>query len=180
MACIHNVFDCQTGRRPGGAVCVVGQDVCLIIDVPVAVVIFLFYHLGMKHLSDADIEHMADMDFSPDTRAVNRAVRARLRLAQLIPSSPPAVSKHAVLDLHYKTQEQAWSEIMRLAASGVRSADIITGASGILKIKFQQWATDSILAPYIISIRPINNGSFFVRFRRAVVDPGADLTGPRL
>lgn len=133
----------------------------------------------MKQLSDADIDRMADAEFAPDAHATNRSVRAQLRLGRLIPSSPLPPPKHVVLDLHHKTQEQAWHEIMHVAQSGVRTANIITGASGILKIKFQQWATDSILAPYIISIRPINNGSFFVRFRRATCALGADWNGRR-
>jgi hypothetical protein len=70
------------------------------------------------------------------------------------------------LDLHQLTEEQAWEQIMTLAQSGTRTANIITGASGILKIKFQQWAKDSILTPYIISFSPINNGSFHVKFKR--------------
>ncbi len=56
--------------------------------------------------------------------------------------------------------------IMDVAQSGARTATIITGASGILKIKFQQWARDSLLTPYIIQWEPINNGSFSVKFRK--------------
>ena len=59
---------------------------------------------------------------------------------------------------------------MELATSGVRDATIITGASGILKIKFQQWARDSILAPYIVSWHALNNGSFAVKFRKRRAD----------
>ncbi|MEE1110891.1 MAG: Smr/MutS family protein, partial [Alphaproteobacteria bacterium] len=72
----------------------------------------------------------------------------------------------AVLDLHQLTEEQAWTAILDLAKSGTRNATIITGASGILKIKFQQWASDSVLSPYIISFTPINNGSFSVKFKK--------------
>ena len=65
-----------------------------------------------------------------------------------------------------KTIEQSWNEIMELATSGVKNAKIITGASGILRIKFQEWVRDSLLSPYIVSCAPINNGSFAVKFRK--------------
>ena len=120
----------------------------------------------MKKLTDVDIAQMANEKFDPDVRAVNRAIRAQLKLGQLIPAPCPAAPTHVVLDLHQKTEEQAWNEIMNLATSGARTANIITGASGILKIKFTQWVRDSLLSPYILETRPINNGSFFVRFRR--------------
>ena len=120
----------------------------------------------MKRLSDSDIERMADGEFSPNHDIVRRGVRAELKLSELIPAKTESLPKHVVLDLHHKTEEQAWNEIMRLATSGVRNATIITGASGILKIKFQQWARDSLLSPYIISALPLNNGSFAVKFKR--------------
>lgn len=120
----------------------------------------------MKRLSDSDIERMADGEFSPNHDIVRRGVRAELKLSELIPAKTESLPKHVVLDLHHKTEEQAWNEIMRLATSGVRNATIITGASGILKIKFQQWAQESLLSPYIISVSPLNNGSFAVKFRR--------------
>ncbi|MBD5388685.1 Smr/MutS family protein [bacterium] len=124
------------------------------------------YDGGMKQLSDADIQKMADAPFAPDTRAVNRSVRRQLRLGQLIPPPAPPVPRVARLDLHRRTEEQAWAAINALATSGVRRAVIITGASGILKIKFQQWVTASTLADRIVSCTPINNGSFDVQFRR--------------
>ena len=120
----------------------------------------------MKRLSDSDIERMADGEFSPNHDIVRRGVRAELKLSELIPAKTESLPKHVVLDLHHKTEEQAWNEIMRLAASGVRNATLITGASGILKIKFQQWAQESLLSPYIISVSPLNNGSFAVKFKR--------------
>lgn len=120
----------------------------------------------MKRLSDADIEQMAGAEFAPDLRSVNKSVRAQLRLRRLVGEEDTPVPEHAVIDLHQHTEEQAWNKIINLVTSGVRTAVIITGASGILKIKFQQWARDSILAPYILSWEPVNNGSFAVRFRR--------------
>lgn len=120
----------------------------------------------MKRLSDSDIERMANDEFSPNHDIVRRGVRAGLKLSELIPAKTESLPKHVVLDLHHKTEEQAWNEIMRLAKSGVRNATIITGASGILKIKFQQWAQESLLSPYIISALPLNNGSFAVKFKR--------------
>lgn len=120
----------------------------------------------MKHLSDTDIERMIDGEFIPDTRNTQRSVRAQLHLSALMPNDDTYIPEHAILDLHQLTEEQAWNAILELAKSGVRNATIITGASGILKIKFQQWASDSVLSPYIISFAPINNGSFSVKFKK--------------
>ena len=120
----------------------------------------------MKHLSESDIEKMACADFVPDATSVRRVVRAELRLGELVPKPRAPHPKHAVIDLHKKTEDQAWNEIMELATSGVRDATIITGASGILKIKFQQWARDSLLSPYIVSVVPLNNGRFAVKFKK--------------
>lgn len=120
----------------------------------------------MKRLTDEDIEKMTATEFTPDTRDVRRAVREQLKLGQLIPHDDDPAADYAILDLHTKTEQESWDAIMALATSGVRTATIITGASGILKIKFQQWARDSVLSPYIQETHPINNGSFFVRFRR--------------
>ena len=71
-----------------------------------------------------------------------------------------------MIQFHQQTEQQAWDVIMIAAQSGARTATVITGASGILKIKFQQWVDDSLLTPYIISCEPLNNGSFYVRFRK--------------
>ena len=120
----------------------------------------------MKQLTDTDIAQMIGDEVPHDDTQTRRSVRAELRLSQRIPKSPPPIPDHAKLDLHQLTEEQAWDAIMALATSGIRNATIITGASGILKIKFQQWAKKSILAPYIISWSPINNGSFSVRFKK--------------
>ncbi|MDE6250806.1 MAG: hypothetical protein K2M34_04205 [Alphaproteobacteria bacterium] len=119
----------------------------------------------MKHLTDDDIQNMADAKFTPDINDARCAVR-QLHLAQKIPKPVTEVPHHVTLDLHQRTEQESWDAIMEIATSGVRRATIITGASGILKIKFQQWARDSILSPYIISATPLNNGSFDVRFRK--------------
>lgn len=124
----------------------------------------------MKQLSDDDIEKMSDGIFIPDSKNTIKSVRAELKLSTRIPQSSEPLPKRAILDLHQHTEEQAWNEIMELALSGVRNATIITGASGILHVKFQQWATESILSPYIVSATPINNGSFDVKFKRNVAD----------
>lgn len=121
----------------------------------------------MKHLTDTDIEQMISTEFHPNDSATVRAVRQSLHLSTRIPKHTP-IPEHTVLDLHQLTEEQAWNKIMTLAKSGTRTAHIITGASGILKVKFQQWATDSILSPYIVSFSPINNGSFSVKFKRHI------------
>lgn len=119
----------------------------------------------MKKLSDDDILSMAKSEFVPDARAARHSVNRHLRLSDRNISDENApVPKKAVLDLHQLTQDQAWEKILTLAKSGVRRAVIITGASGILKIKFQEWAQESMLSDYIASFSPINNGSFDVVF----------------
>ncbi len=126
----------------------------------------------MKQLSDSDIAQMIGLDFTPDVSAVRNSVRRQLHLSTRIPMPAAPVPKHATLDLHQHTIEDAWEKIMSLATSGVRSATIITGASGVLKQLFPQWATESLLAPYIISYSPVNNGSFSVRFHKIKPDTG--------
>ena len=120
----------------------------------------------MKHLTESDIEQMINTEFIPNTPDTQRSVRRQLHLSTRIPQTDNYIPEHAKLDLHQLTEEQAWNAIMDLAKSGVRNATIITGASGILKIKFQQWAKNSIISPYIISWAPINNGSFAVKFKK--------------
>ena len=118
----------------------------------------------MKQLSDNDILNMIGAEYAPDNDTTKRTVRTELKLSKRIPKPDAPTPEHVVLDLHNKTVEQAWSDIMAVAISGAHSANIITGASGVLHVLFPQWATESVLTPYIIDFRPINNGSFFVRF----------------
>ena len=120
----------------------------------------------MKHLTESDIEQMINTEFIPNISDTQRSVRRQLHLSTRIPQTDNYIPEHAKLDLHQLTEEQAWNAIMDLAKSGVRNATIITGASGILKIKFEQWAKNSIISPYIISWAPINNGSFAVKFKK--------------
>lgn len=120
----------------------------------------------MKQLTDTDIAQMIGDEVTHNDAHTRRMVRAELHLSTRIPAPKQPVPEHAKLDLHQLTEEQAWNAIMDLAQSGVRTATIITGASGILKIKFQQWATNSILTPHIVSWSPINNGSFSVKFKK--------------
>ena len=120
----------------------------------------------MKQLSDEDILNMVGAEYTPDDNATKRAVRTQLRLSERIPAAEAPTPEHIVLDLHNRTIEEAWGDIMSVATSGARSANIITGASGVLHQLFPQWAQESVLTPYIIDFRPINNGSFFVRFHR--------------
>ena len=125
----------------------------------------------MKQLTDLDIEKMADGAFVPDFKRVNRDVPAHPRLGRLIPPDTVPVPRCVRLDLHQKTEQQAWDSIMSLATSGVRDAVIITGASGILHQKFPEWARESLLTPYIVSWSPINNGSFAVKFKKQSLGP---------
>lgn len=119
----------------------------------------------MRHLTDQDIADMIGATFAPDDTCTRKQVRSELKLSQRIPS-PTHTPMHTTLDLHMHTIEQAWGEIMEIAKSGTKTATIITGASGILKIKFQEWVRDSVLSPYIVSCTPLNNGSFAVKFRK--------------
>ena len=120
----------------------------------------------MKQLTERDISEMIGDDFIPDDNHTRKHVRSELHLSTRIPNKAPTVPNHATLDLHQYTEEEAWAAIMELATSGTRTANIITGASGILRRKFPEWATNSILAPYIVSFSPINNGSFSVKFKK--------------
>ncbi|HOY47286.1 MAG TPA: Smr/MutS family protein [Alphaproteobacteria bacterium] len=117
----------------------------------------------MKQLTDFDLEQMTNGNFTPDDVTVKKQVRHELKLSQLIPEQPKPVPKKIILDLHQKTEEQAWQEINDLIKSGVRNAVIITGASGILKTKFKDWITNGILAQYITSWEMINNGSYQIK-----------------
>jgi len=120
----------------------------------------------MKQLTDADIAKMAGTDFVPDDAETKKSVRRGLHLSTRIPKIESPALEHAVLDFHNHTEEEAWNMLIQIATSGVRSATVITGASGILKQKFQQWAVESILSPYIVSFAPLNNGSFSVKFHK--------------
>ena len=120
----------------------------------------------MKQLTDFDLEQMTNGNFTPDDVTVKKQVRHELKLSQLIPEQPKPVPKKIILDLHQKTEEQAWQEINDLIKSGVRNAVIITGASGILKTKFKDWITNGILAQYINSWEMINNGSYKIRIKK--------------
>lgn len=121
----------------------------------------------MRKLSDQDIADMIGAPFAPDDNVTRKTVRSELKLSRRIPK-PVQIPSHITLDLHMHTIEQAWGEIMEIAKSGTKSATIITGASGILKIKFQDWVRDSVLSPYIVSCVPLNNGSFSVKFRKII------------
>lgn len=120
----------------------------------------------MKRLSDQDISNMINDIFVPDDVTTRKNVRKELKLSTRIPVTTDQLPKHVTLDLHLRTEEQAWNEIMELATSGIKSATIITGASGILRKKFPQWVCESILSPYITTATPINNGSFDVKFKK--------------
>lgn len=119
----------------------------------------------MKQLTEQDIADMANVSVGFNDGAVKSSVRRELRLSSKIPIRQ-IVPEHVVLDFHQHTEEQAWDMVMAAAQSGARTATVITGASGILKPKFQQWVRDSLLSPYIIQCTPLNNGSFMVKFKK--------------
>ena len=120
----------------------------------------------MKQLTDADIAQMIGTDFIPDDAETKKSVRKSLHLSTRIPKTDKETPEHVIIDFHNHTEEEAWNMLVEVAESGAQSATVITGASGILKIKFQQWATTSIISPRILSVTPINNGSFSVKFHR--------------
>jgi len=120
----------------------------------------------MKQLNDFDIANMVGDDFIPDDIATKKSVCNELHLSKRIPKPAIPTPEHLTIDFHNHTEEEAWQMLVQVAASGTRSATVITGASGILKTKFQQWATDSIISSRIISLRPINNGCFEVKFHK--------------
>lgn len=120
----------------------------------------------MKQLSDADLVEMIGGEFIADDKHTKNQVRRELRLSTRIPEPAAPAPKHTVLDLHQMTEEQAWQSVSELIHSGTRTAVVITGASGILNPKFQEWMTNSILAPHVISCTVRNNGSFDIRIRR--------------
>ena len=120
----------------------------------------------MKQLNDSDIANMIGEDFFPDDKTTKKSVRQELHLSTRIPKLNETIPAHATIDFHQHTEEEAWKMLEQVAACGARTATVITGASGILKTKFQQWATESILSPYIVSFEAINNGSFKVKFRK--------------
>lgn len=120
----------------------------------------------MKQLNDKDIANMIGDDFVPDDISTKKSVRSELHLSTRIPKEPISTPAHTTIDFHNHTEEEAWKMLEHIAASGTRTATVITGASGILKTKFQQWATDSILSPRIESYHAINNGSFAVKFHK--------------
>ncbi len=120
----------------------------------------------MKQLSDFDIANMVGDDFIPDDIATKKSVRNDLHLSKRIPKPDAPAPEHTTIDFHNHTEEEAWQMLAQVAASDTRSATVITGASGILKTKFQQWATESVLSPRILSFRPLNNGSFEVKFHK--------------
>ena len=120
----------------------------------------------MKQLTDFDIANMVGDSFVPDDIATKKSVRNELHLSKRIPKPDAPAPEHTVIDFHNHTEEEAWQTLTQVAVSNTRSATVITGASGILKPKFQQWAKDSILSSRILSVTPLNNGSFFVKFHK--------------
>lgn len=118
----------------------------------------------MKQLNDADIAKMVGEEFTPDDIATKKSVRSALHLSTRIPKPEASIGDSATIDFHNHTEQEAWNMLVHIASSDIRHATVITGASGILKTKFQQWATESIISPRIMSFEPLNNGSFKVKF----------------
>ena len=119
----------------------------------------------MKQLNDKDIANMIGEDFSPDDATTIKSVRKSLHLSTRVPK-PAHIPEHITIDFHQHTEEEAWDMLLNTVTSGARSATVITGASGILKPKFQQCMINSIISPHIISFKPLNNGSFEIKIRK--------------
>ena len=117
----------------------------------------------MKQLSDADIANMIGEDFITDENSVKKSVRQSLHLSTRVPKPIEKTPEHITIDFHQHTEEEAWNMLIETVMSGARSATVITEASGILKQKFPQWMTESIISPHIISFTPLNNGSFKIK-----------------
>jgi len=120
----------------------------------------------MKQLNDEDIANMIGVEFIPDDNSTKKSVRTSLHLSTRIPKPNSPAPAHTIIDFHNHTEEEAWQMLAQVAESDIHSATVITGASGILKAKFQQWATESVISPRIVSCVPINNGSFEVKFHK--------------
>jgi DNA-nicking Smr family endonuclease len=120
----------------------------------------------MKQLNDSDIANMIGEDFRPCDVETQKQVRKSLHLSTRIPQPEYPTPTHITIDFHDHTEQEAWEMLVQVATSGVRSATVITGASGVLKQKFPQWMQESILTPHILSFEPLNNGSFAVKFHR--------------
>ena len=120
----------------------------------------------MKQLNDNDIANMIGAEFIPNDNNTKKSVRKSLHLSTRIPKPTQPAPAHVVIDFHNHTEEEAWQMLVQVAESETRNATVITGASGILKAKFQQWATQSIISPRIVSYTPLNNGSFKVKFHK--------------
>ena len=121
-----------------------------------------------RQLSDADLNKMIGADFVPDDVVTKKQVRAELKLSRLIPQPDEPAPVRARLDWHGKTEEMAWRELNELIQSGVRNAMVITGASGVLKIKFQDWITNGSIAKYIATWKPLNNGCFEIKIKKKI------------
>lgn len=119
----------------------------------------------MKQLNDKDIADMIGTDFVPDDNETKKSVRKSLHLSTRIPDTEITIPSHITIDFHQHTEEESWQMLLEAIQSGAKTATVITGASGILKIKFQQWVNESILSPYIISCEQLNNGSFCIKIR---------------
>ncbi|MBR5903905.1 MAG: Smr/MutS family protein [Alphaproteobacteria bacterium] len=121
----------------------------------------------MKQLNDEDIANMIgeEVNSSPIDKKGQESIRKSLHLSTLIPKQQPQPA-HAVIDFHNHTEEEAWSMLMELINSSATSATVITGASGILRPKFQQWVKESIISDKIISCTTLNNGSFEIKLKK--------------
>lgn len=64
------------------------------------------------------------------------------------------------IDFHHHTIEESWEMFIRTLKMNIRCLNVITGASGVLKLEFPKWLDNPNISSRIISWKPINNGSF--------------------
>jgi len=73
------------------------------------------------------------------------------------------------VDLHGLTEEQAWVAILSAFASAPAKSviNIISGRSGILLNRVQNWATHGALRHFVMTITMDNPGSYLIKTRAA-------------
>lgn len=134
-----------------------------------------------KFLTDKDINSMAKMPIAPDDAAARRKIVAELGIKRRMNARPtPPLAPDSwesariyvedrilTLDLHRKTEEQAWDLASALFRQNPgRRVRVITGASGILRVKFMDWITRGLLSDYINEWVSLNRGAFEIRLRK--------------
>jgi hypothetical protein len=127
------------------------------------------------------MDRMARADVSPTDADARRKIVAELAIKRRMAAQPrtslaPDSMEDArvfydgrvlALDLHGKTEEQAWGLICALFRQNPgKRVRVITGASGILRVKFQDWIMCGALADYATEWAAVNRGAFDIRLKK--------------